>query len=212
MKIRIFTGLMISLTLAGMLTTLSCADKMAAQPGGEVVGEDAPEPVPAQPEAVPLPVVDPAPVAKAPSEPAPVGDPEPAVAGEGEGAEKKAAQVNFLDQHVYFAFDGDGLDAAARAVLADKAGWIKANPRAKVLIEGHCDQRGSVDYNQGLGLRRAFSVKDHLVGLGIEESRLNWVSMGKAQPLEDGRTPAAHRANRRVQFKLIPSDGTAAAD
>ncbi len=114
MKKRVCIGLMMALALAGILTNVSCADKVVAQPDGEVGAVHSPEPIPAPPAPEPQPVVEsaPEPVVTPVVDPAP---PEPAAAGaaEDEQPEKKAARERFLDQHVYFAFDADQLDTMA---------------------------------------------------------------------------------------------------
>jgi len=74
-----------------------------------------------------------------------------------------------------------------------------------IQIEGHCDSRGSIEYNLALGERRAKSVKAYLVSLGIEANRLNIISFGEEKPLADGDTESAHAQNRRANFVPIPN-------
>src|SRR5690606_32624816 len=101
---------------------------------------------------------------------------------------------------VHFPYDSSSLDASARETLAENAKWIKENGRVTVQIEGHCDSRGSVEYNLALGERRAKAVKDYLVGLGVDARRLTVISFGKEKPLEMGDSEAVNARNRRANF------------
>ena len=121
-------------------------------------------------------------------------------------AEKKRAiemaKSKFTNEHLYFSYDSAVLDEAAQDLLKAKAGWIKENPGAKVLVSGHCDERGTVEYNLALGDRRAESAKRFLVGLGVEAGALQTISYGKEQPLDPGNNEEAWARNRRAQFDL----------
>ena len=101
---------------------------------------------------------------------------------------------------VNFPFDSSSLDARTRDILNGNAQWMRTNSRVMVQIEGHCDNRGSVEYNLALGERRARAVMDYLVSLGIDRSRLTIISYGKEKPLELGDTEAVHSRNRRANF------------
>lgn len=101
---------------------------------------------------------------------------------------------------VHFAYDKSNLDSTAKKDVAQNVGWMKANPKAKVQIEGHCDSRGTIEYNVALGERRANAVKAHMVSLGIPADRLSVISYGKERPLEMGDTEAAWAKNRRANF------------
>ena len=79
---------------------------------------------------------------------------------------------------------------------------MKENPRAKIIIEGHCDERGTNEYNLALGDRRAFSSKSFLVDLGISDSRLRTVSYGEERPLDPGSDEGAWAKNRRAHFVI----------
>jgi peptidoglycan-associated lipoprotein len=105
-------------------------------------------------------------------------------------------------QTVYFDYDKSDLLDATRATLQSNAEWLRANPGRTVRIEGHCDERGTVEYNLALGQRRAASVKDYLVGLGIQPSRLTTISYGKERPADPGHDEAAHSKNRRAEFVI----------
>jgi peptidoglycan-associated lipoprotein len=101
---------------------------------------------------------------------------------------------------VRFAFDSSDLDREARDILAANAEWLKENPRARTEIEGHCDERGTIEYNLALGARRAKAVKDYLVTLGIAADRLSTISYGEELPLCREATDACYARNRRVHF------------
>jgi peptidoglycan-associated lipoprotein len=101
---------------------------------------------------------------------------------------------------VHFAYDSYELDGTARDVLAANAEWLKDNSRAKTEIEGHCDERGTVEYNLALGARRAKAVKDYLVTLGISGDRLSTISYGEELPLCREQNEQCYARNRRVHF------------
>ncbi len=121
-------------------------------------------------------------------------------------AEKKRAmemaKSKFTNEHVYFAYDSAVLDEVAQELIKSKAGWLKENPGAKLLISGHCDERGTVEYNLALGDRRAESAKRFLVDLGVDAGTVQTVSYGKEQPLDPGDNEEAWARNRRAQFNL----------
>lgn len=105
---------------------------------------------------------------------------------------------------ITFAYDQASLTATARKKLADNANWIRENQNVTVQIEGHCDSRGSVEYNLALGERRAKSVKTYLTSLGIDPKRLTIISYGKEKPLAYGDTESDHETNRRANFVPLP--------
>lgn len=105
---------------------------------------------------------------------------------------------------VNFDYDQATLTDRARTQLKENANWIKNNSSAVVQIEGHCDTRGSVEYNLALGERRAKSVKNYLVNLGVDAKRLTIISYGEEKPLEDSNTESAHARNRRANFVPLP--------
>lgn len=102
---------------------------------------------------------------------------------------------------VFFAFDEFELDAAARATLAANASWLRGHPEVRVWIEGHCDERGTDEYNLALGEKRARAARDYLVQSGIEPSRLRTLSYGEERPFALGHDEAAWRLNRRAHFR-----------
>ncbi|MCB0335494.1 MAG: peptidoglycan-associated lipoprotein Pal [Bdellovibrionales bacterium] len=103
---------------------------------------------------------------------------------------------------ISFAYDSYALDSSGRAVAAANADWLKENPNATVEIEGHCDERGTNEYNMVLGSNRAKAVMDYLTTQGISSSRLTTISYGEELPLDPGHNPSAWARNRRVHHKV----------
>ena len=104
--------------------------------------------------------------------------------------------VNVGDR-VFFAFDSSALDSEARTTLERQAFFLRKYPSTSVTVEGHCDERGTREYNLALGERRASAVKDYLVSLGIDPSRLSTISYGKERPVNPASTEQAWAENRR---------------
>ena len=103
---------------------------------------------------------------------------------------------------IYFDYDRSEIRADARSVLRDNASAINANANwGMVTVEGHCDERGSEEYNLALGERRANAVKRYLTDLGVPSNRLRTVSFGEASPAVPGHDESAWRYNRRSDFK-----------
>ena len=111
-----------------------------------------------------------------------------------------AAQAKFEGEHVYYAFDSATLDAAAQDTLRRKAQYLRTAAGVSVTVEGHCDERGTVEYNLALGDRRAEAAKKFLADMGIEASRMTTVSYGEERPADMGHTEDAWEKNRRAQF------------
>jgi len=109
----------------------------------------------------------------------------------------------FESGNIYFDYDRSELKPAARATLEKKAGWLRANPKLSVRIEGHCDDRGTNEYNLALGERRANAAWKFLNAMGISGSRMTTVSYGEEKPAASGRNKAAWAKNRRDEFKLV---------
>lgn len=101
---------------------------------------------------------------------------------------------------IYFEFDQAALTGEARGVLGKHASWLGTHPGAKVTVEGHCDERGTVEYNLALGDKRAQATREYLVQLGVVATRLKGVSFGKERPLDPASTEAAWARNRRAHF------------
>lgn len=108
-------------------------------------------------------------------------------------------------QTVNFAYDQASLDEAAKGTLQSNAEWMKKNNNVTMQIEGHCDSRGSVEYNLALGERRAKTVKNYLITLGIDGNRMKIISYGKEKPLVEGDTDDAYSKNRRANFIPLPN-------
>jgi len=120
-----------------------------------------------------------------------------------EGAELKAAARNmFLNEDMFFEFDSAVLLAEAQAILKKKAEWLTNNPDVTATIEGHCDERGTNEYNLALGDRRAESAKTFLMDLGISGSRLSCISYGEERPVDPGHNEEAWSKNRRGHFTI----------
>jgi peptidoglycan-associated lipoprotein len=105
---------------------------------------------------------------------------------------------------IHFAYDSAALSDEARATLERHALWLQNRREAKVTVEGHCDERGTVEYNLALGEQRARAARDYLVSLGVAAARLRTVSYGKERPLDPGNTAEAWAKNRRAHFVVSP--------
>ena len=104
--------------------------------------------------------------------------------------------VNVGDR-VFFGYDSSDLDSDALELLQDQVAWLKQNSNVSVTIEGHCDERGTREYNLALGEKRAQAVKNYLIGLGISPDRVSTVSYGKERPAVVGSNDGAWAQNRR---------------
>jgi len=113
-----------------------------------------------------------------------------------------AAKNRFLNEDIHFEFDKSNLLSEAQELLRWKAEWLRENPDVHVTIEGHCDDRGTSEYNLALGDRRANSAKSYLVDLGISGSRLTTISYGEERPLDPGHNEEAWAKNRRAHFAI----------
>ncbi len=101
---------------------------------------------------------------------------------------------------IYFDYDKAALSAESKKMLSENIDWIKKNGKSSIQIEGHTDERGSVEYNLALGDRRAKSVRKYLVDSGIDGKRLKVISYGKEKPMVTGDNEAAFSKNRRANF------------
>lgn len=120
-----------------------------------------------------------------------------------EEAERVAAARNmFLNEDIFFEFDSAVLLAEAQGILKKKAEWLINNSDDTATIEGHCDERGTNEYNLALGERRAESAKTFLMDLGIAGSRLNCISYGEERPVDPGHNEEAWAKNRRGHFTI----------
>jgi peptidoglycan-associated lipoprotein len=105
-----------------------------------------------------------------------------------------------IGEQIYFDFDQSELRSEAREVLSRKAEILRQYPDIRVRIEGHCDERGTVEYNLALGERRAEAARAYLIDLGIDPDRLTTVSYGEERPAVEGQNEAAWSQNRRDEF------------
>ncbi len=130
-----------------------------------------------------------------PSAPKPEAAPKPAPSREEAGKESPLKDI-------YFDFDKSSIRPDAKASLDENVRWLKANPKATFIIGGHCDERGTREYNLGLGQRRAKSARDYLVAAGIDAKRIKTISYGKERPFVPGHDESAWKWNRRAHFDL----------
>jgi peptidoglycan-associated lipoprotein len=167
-------GALAALTIA-MLVMAGCAKKAVQQP---------PEPTPTPPTTTETPAEKPSDTTPTPPAPSP--------------KEMSASDL----QPVFFDFDSAILRDDARSTLDANARMLRDHGTVKVVIEGHCDERGTVEYNQALGERRAQAARDYLSQAGIAEARLQIISYGKERPFDPGHDEAAWAKNRRAHFAL----------
>lgn len=112
-------------------------------------------------------------------------------------------------KEIFFGFDRYDLDVEDRATLRASAEWLKGNPEMRVEIEGHCDERGTTDYNLALGAKRAQAAKDYLGSLGIAANRLSTASYGEEIPVCREQSENCWQRNRRDRFvRIVPRGGT----
>ena len=117
----------------------------------------------------------------------------------------KYAQSKGYIRDAFFNYDEAQLDDAAQAALTASATWLKSDQGAgyRLLVEGHCDERGTEQYNLALGDRRANAAKDYLVTLGVDAGRIRTVSYGEERPFEEGHDDASWSQNRRAHLVLV---------
>lgn len=122
---------------------------------------------------------------------------------ESEANKKNAARKRFEEQDVHFAYDSAELSPMSQMLLRDKAAWLEEQSRVHIEIQGHCDERGTTEYNLALGEERALAVKRFLVDLGISPSRISIISYGEEKPMALGHDETAWAKNRRAHFVLL---------
>jgi peptidoglycan-associated lipoprotein len=145
----------------------------------------------------PPPTVETPPRPAAPPPPPPSPPPPPP----GPSISQQAFQ-EFQNQDIFFDFDKYDLRTDARTTLDRKASFLNQNSSVRVQIEGHCDERGTVEYNLALGERRANAAKQYLTTAGISAGRLSTISYGEERPLDPGHNEAAWAKNRRDHFVI----------
>lgn len=121
--------------------------------------------------------------------------------GMGEGNIPVASPGSEL-KDVQFAYDSSALESSAQASLKENGRWLNDNPARKVVVEGHCDERGTNEYNLALGERRARAAYDFLRSLGVSKDRMSTISYGEELPLDPGHDESAWGQNRRAHFSL----------
>jgi peptidoglycan-associated lipoprotein len=188
---RRLTGL--AVTLAVLVALAACGGKkrppvLATTPGGETAPAEGAEQAPAQP-------VDEGPDVRA------VGS-EGAAGSDIEGGALGTGTEDSPLADIRFEYDSATLTDEARATLEKHALWLQGRRDVRVTVEGHCDERGTVDYNLALGEQRARAAREYLASLGVAADRLRAVSFGKERPLDPGHDDAAWAKNRRAHFAV----------
>ncbi|NKB90015.1 MAG: peptidoglycan-associated lipoprotein Pal [Acidobacteria bacterium] len=119
-----------------------------------------------------------------------------------------AADLNRMGvlQAVHFAYDSDSVGSTQRSVIEANAAWLRENPNARIIVEGHCDERGTRRYNLDLGERRAEAARSALVQLGVDPQRIEVVSYGEELPSVEASNESAWQANRRADFVIVAID------
>jgi peptidoglycan-associated lipoprotein len=119
----------------------------------------------------------------------------------------KYKEESGLFKDIYFDFDKYDVRQDAQAVLQNVASWLLKNSAAKILVEGHCDDRGTSEYNLALGDRRAKAVRDYIVALGIASVRVETISYGEEKPMCSQQTEECWAKNRRAHFVVLREAG-----
>lgn len=117
--------------------------------------------------------------------------------------EGKTSPVPSPLKEIFFSFDRYDLEGEARETLKLNADWLKRNPTVRIEIEGHCDERGTNEYNLALGAKRAQAAKDYLITLGIAADRLSTISYGEEIPVCKEQNESCWRQNRRARFVIV---------
>ncbi|MFH1066552.1 MAG: peptidoglycan-associated lipoprotein Pal [bacterium] len=121
-----------------------------------------------------------------------------------ESSNPDAADYSTLGGYtIYFSFDSFSIEAEQRHKAENVASWLQTHPGTKIIIAGHCDSRGTTQYNLALGERRALAVRYYLVGLGADKSSISTVSYGEERPAAVGETEEAWSKNRRAQIGIL---------
>jgi len=115
---------------------------------------------------------------------------------------EEARMRAFVEENIHFDFDKYDLKPKAMMILDEKAAFLREHPEVRVLVEGHCDDRGTNEYNLALGDRRANSAKNYLVRSGVADSRITTISYGEEQPLCMEQAESCWWKNRRAQFQV----------
>jgi peptidoglycan-associated lipoprotein len=193
---KVSKAFLISLALIAAMAVSACKHKPP------------PPPAVAPPEVQPAPVVQPPPPPQPPVvEQKDFVAPEPAV--KSEILPTKLDELNRYVQekgHIqdaYFGYDESALSSDAQSALSASANWLKENGKYNILIEGHCDERGTEQYNLALGDKRANIAKEYLQTLGVDASRIRTVSYGEERPFDAGHSEASWSKNRRAHLVIV---------
>ena len=182
------------LIVASILAVVGCAKRPALSQASAPAPTGAPQSVAPPPPA--------APVQEAPAAAPAPAPPPPAV----EAAKPPAPPKDFADtanlKDIHFDFDKSNIRPDAARILEANAAWLRSNSNMLVLVEGHCDERGTNEYNLVLGERRARATMNYLVGQGIAQDRLSMVSYGEERPLCTEHNEACWAKNRRAHFRV----------
>lgn len=119
---------------------------------------------------------------------------------------ERAMDGEAIVARIHFDYNESAITDAAAAILQSKADALRDRSGIRLRVEGHCDERGSLEYNQALGLRRAQAAVDYLSNLGLDASRFDVVTFGEEMPLARGSNESAWRQNRRGEFVITDGD------
>ena len=191
MRKKLWISLVLLLVIPGLLCIASCAKKVVK-----------PEPAEVQDEAARKAAAEAAEKAERKKLARQRAIEEQRLKEEQAAREKIAARNMFINENIHFDFDKYNLLPLAQQILQRKAEWLRNNPNVSVIIEGHCDERGTNEYNLALGDRRAESAKTYLINLGIAGSRLTTISYGEELPVDSGHNEVAWAKNRRAHFEI----------
>ena len=125
---------------------------------------------------------------------------EPPVKGAPSAVQPATALMESPLKDIFFDFDKSNIRGDAQPMLGEDIRWLRANHTGQITIEGHCDERGTTEYNVALGERRAKATRDYLVAAGIDDKRIKVVSFGKERPFVQGHNESAWKQNRRAHF------------
>ena len=186
------------------ITLILAAAVAACGPKKPTAGAPAPNPFPTGAPASSTPTPTPPPPPKQAPEPPLIVPPDPGITAGDPLARAAIEDINKDSplKPVFFAYDSDVLDDLARKTMADNAEVMKKYGTWVITIEGHCDERGTAEYNLALGDRRAIAAKNYMVTLGVAADRLRTVSYGNEFPFDPAHEETAWKQNRRAHFML----------
>jgi peptidoglycan-associated lipoprotein len=183
MRKNLWLGVVLLLIVPGLLFTASCAQKaVTAEPADKMAEDEAAKKAAEEAKKAEMAKIK-----------------EDQLRAEGLAGD---ARDQFEKELIHFDFDRSNLKPEAQEILRRKAEYLRKYPNVNVIIEGHCDERGTTEYNLALGDRRANSAKAFLVNLGIDDSRMTTISYGEERPLDPAQNETAWALNRRDQFVI----------